>query len=201
MRLMLTLLLSIIVFEAQANILCHLEFIPKKIFNASKIKKAYDFAAHAHLGVIRKFEQIPYINHPNRVAESLLQHTQNENIIIAAILHDVVEDSHYTIKHIDDLFGDDVAKLVRELTSDPADLAKLGKTNYLIHKLNTISDDALLIKLADRRDNLRDFAVAPQKFIDKYKASTYEILNNINRPLNSAHQDIIKEIREILESY
>ena len=198
---MLTLLLSSFVFSAQANILCHLEFIPEKKFNMAKIKKAYRLADRAHAGVIRKFEQIPYIEHPNRVAASILQHTQNENLIIAALLHDVVEDSRYTISHIRKKFGKDVAQIVEELTSNKSEIKRLGKTDYLIHKLNTISDDALLIKLADRRDNLRDFPLAPQKFIDKYKASTTEILNRINRPLTSAHREIINEIQFILKQY
>ena len=201
MRNLILLTFTIFALNVNANIICHLQFLRTKDINVKKVQRAYRLAKVAHRGVTRKYEQIPYIHHPNRVAESILEHTQNENIIIAAILHDVVEDSNFTLRHINKIFGDDVARLVSEVTSDKAAIARLGKTAYLTHKLNTISDDALLIKLADRRDNLRDFPLAPEKFIIKYKTSTQEMLDGLNRPLTPAHQKIIADIKDILAQY
>jgi guanosine-3',5'-bis(diphosphate) 3'-pyrophosphohydrolase len=188
--LLLTLFVS---FNAQGNVLCHLEFIGK--VDKKLIERAYNFAKRAHRGVMRKYEKVPYITHPDRVSMATIEFGADQNKIIAALLHDVVEDSNVSISQIRRRFGEDVANIVQDLTSDANQIAQVGKTQYLIHKLNTISDDALLIKLLDRRDNLRDFSYAPKEFILKYKTSTEQILAGLDRKLNRQHQSLIREMK------
>jgi (p)ppGpp synthase/HD superfamily hydrolase len=111
----------------------------------------------------------------------------------------VLEDSKFTYNNLKRLFGKRVANLVQELSSDPIMLERLGKTAYLGHKLNHISDDALLIKLLDRKDNLGDLALGDQKFVQKYTKSTKVIISSLkDRKLTAEHKSIIKEILNLL---
>ena len=189
-------------FTSFGQVLCHMPF--NKFQNKSDyefITRVYDFAKKAHKGVMRKLEKKPYIVHPDRVATNVLKFTQDKDIIAAALLHDVVEDTTISLSVIELTFNKRVARLVKELTSEPAKLKKFGKTNYLIQKLNNISDEALLIKLLDRKDNLSDLPVAGKDFVEKYPRSTNQILNGLKRELNSDHRHIISEIREVIKPY
>lgn len=82
-----------------------MEFIDKieKTFSKAdydRIMAAYDFAAIAHANTYRKGTRIPYIKHPIEAAEVVLEMTSDPSIIIATLLHDVVEDTHYSIADI-----------------------------------------------------------------------------------------------------
>jgi (p)ppGpp synthase/HD superfamily hydrolase len=164
-----------------------------------EIEKAYKFAELAHKGAFRRLEKKPYIVHPDRVARSVLLYSRDQDLVITALLHDVIEDSKFTRHNIERLFGKRVASLVNELTSDPLQLEKMGKTAYLSHKLNSISDDALLIKLLDRKDNIGDLALGDTEFVKRYTKSTLKFLDSLkSRKLTKAHQSIIKEILKLL---
>lgn len=189
-------------FGSYGQVLCQLSFY--KLHNKSDyefISRVYEFAKRAHKGVTRKLEGKPYIVHPDRVAQNVLRYTQDKDIIAAALLHDVVEDTSISIKVIELTFNKRVASFVNELTSDHLGLKKLGKTNYLIKKLNSISDEALLIKLLDRKDNLSDLPLAGKEFQRKYPKSTEEILSSLDRKLKPFHKKVISEIRELIAPY
>lgn len=74
--------------------------------------KAFSYAYDAHLGQPRKNTKIPYIVHPMDVASILMKHNAPDHVVIAGILHDVIEDGGKTISEISNLFGENVAKLV-----------------------------------------------------------------------------------------
>lgn len=100
-----------------------MEFIDKieKTFSKAdydRIMAAYDFAAIAHANTYRKGTRIPYIKHPIEAAEVVLEMTSDPSIIIATLLHDVVEDTHYSIADIQERFGGRVAELVSYETED-----------------------------------------------------------------------------------
>ena len=123
-----------------------------------RIKAAYELAADAHSKQIRK-SGIPYITHPIAVARiALVELSLKTNPVIAALLHDVVEDTEYTVEDIRARFGEDVAYLVGVLTKNSDGNYKVSKQiDNFKHMLDSINYDirALLIKLADRMHNMR----------------------------------------------
>ncbi len=122
------------------------------------IRSAYDLAHEAHHNQKRKSGD-PYIIHPIAVAcivgeEMLL----GANPICAAFLHDVVEDTHFTLEEIEEMFGRDVAFLVRVITKQKKDsYYKSKQVDNFRQMLNSMQYDirAILIKLADRLHNMR----------------------------------------------
>ena len=123
-----------------------------------RIIEGYEFAAKAHSKQKRRSGE-PYIIHPIAVATILAKELEmSDNTVIAAFLHDVVEDTDHTIEDIQERFGEDIAKLVDAVT-------KRKKANYEYSKqvdnyrqiLESVHYDvrALLIKLTDRLHNMR----------------------------------------------
>ncbi|MBE6331521.1 MAG: bifunctional (p)ppGpp synthetase/guanosine-3',5'-bis(diphosphate) 3'-pyrophosphohydrolase [Bacteroidales bacterium] len=128
------------------------------ITDMPRIKAAYEMAEKAHASQVRK-SGIPYITHPISVARiALVELGLGTNSIIAALLHDVVEDTDYTIEDIRAAFGEDVAFLVGVLTKNDNGNYKVSKQiDNFKQMLDSIQYDirALLIKLSDRMHNLR----------------------------------------------
>jgi (p)ppGpp synthase/HD superfamily hydrolase len=161
---------------------------------------ALQFATDAHANQTRAGGD-PYITHPMRVADTIKQYKQSHNLdalISAALLHDTVEDTGTTHNDLHELFGGLVASLVKELTSDSDKISQMGKANYLSDKMATMSSWGLVIKLADRLDNVKDITTAKTpEWRAKYKAETEHILDYIekNRVLSGTHQKIIGLIR------
>ena len=163
-------------------------------------EEALQFATQAHAGQTRSGGD-PYISHPVRVANHIKQFKKSHNLdalLSAAYLHDTIEDTDTTQEILHDLFGGLVASLVKELTSDPVQIKKMGKAAYLSHKMAAMSSYALVIKLADRLDNVKDITTTrtPQ-WRQKYKAETEHILDYIekNRVLSGTHKKLIGLIR------
>lgn len=169
-------------------------------------EQALEFAIKKHKGQQRKGTEMPYYRHPISVAENIEEIKKSKNIellMTAALLHDVVEDCEWvTIKEIAKKFGYYVAALVEELTSDPKEIAKIGKTVYLKKKMEKMTSYALVIKLADRRHNVEDMADSPKAFQKRYTKETLEILNYLEswvRKLTKTHQKMINKIRSALK--
>ena len=124
----------------------------------ARIKQAYEFAALAHTGQTRK-SGAPYIVHPIAVSKIVAEELElDANTIIAAFLHDVVEDTDYTVEDIRERFGDDVAFLVATVTKQKKQKYNHSKQIDNFHQmLASVHYDvrALLIKLADRLHNMR----------------------------------------------
>lgn len=129
-----------------------------------RIREAFEFASKAHEGQMRKSGD-PYIVHPVAVAMIVAEELElGANPVIAAFLHDVVEDTDYTMDDIRQRFGDDVAFLVSVVTKKSTGHYEISKQvdNYK-QMLNSIHYDirALLIKLADRLHNMRTLGSMP----------------------------------------
>ena len=123
-----------------------------------RIQEAFELAHEAHAEQKRKSGE-PYIIHPIAVANIVAEELKlGANPVIAAFLHDVVEDTNYTIDDIRQRFGDDVAFLVNVVTKKNTGQYEISKQvdNYK-QMLNSIHYDirALLVKLADRLHNMR----------------------------------------------
>lgn len=149
------------------------------------VQKAFDFASAAHKNVRRRSGE-PYIIHPIKVARICIEDIGlGYKSISAALLHDVVEDTEYTVDDIRSLFGDKIASLVDGLTKiknvlDAEDrkenTASLQAEN-LRRILLSLNDDVrvVLIKLADRLHNCRTIEYMPEHKRDKILAETMYI--------------------------
>jgi guanosine-3',5'-bis(diphosphate) 3'-pyrophosphohydrolase len=165
--------------------------------------QALVYAAQQHAGQTRS-DGSPYLEHVKRVAASVEQFKSSHNLdalISAALLHDTIEDTDTTHEDLVKLFGGLVASLVKELTSDKDEIARVGKAKYLANKMSTMSSYALVIKLADRLDNISDITTAKTpEWRRKYRDETLHILDHVenNRHLTQTHRKLIKAIRDKL---
>ena len=126
---------------------------------------AADAAARWHVHQRRKGEAgEPYINHLLEVALLVAQATQGQdfNLVIAALLHDVIEDCEIPASAIAAEFGADVAGLVQEVTDDKS-LPKTERKRLQIDHAAHASNRAKILKLADKISNLRAMEASPPK--------------------------------------
>ncbi len=175
-----------------------------KIYLASRhrrkvdiINKAFNFARQAHKGV-RRLSGEPYIMHPIAVARIAVEEMGlGSTSICAALLHDVVEDTDYTVEDISNIFGERIAHIVDGLTKISGgifgDRASAQAENFK-KLLLTMSDDirVILIKICDRLHNMRTLASQPANKQYKIAGETMYIyaplanrlgLNNIKTEL------------------
>ena len=136
------------------------------------IKKAFAIADDAHKGVRRKTGE-PYITHPIEVAQIVASEIGlGPTSIATALMHDVVEDSDYTLEDVESMFNENIAKLIDGLTkiSGVASMESSMQLENYRKMLLTISDDVrvILIKLADRLHNMRTMhGMPPHKQLTK----------------------------------
>ena len=131
----------------------------------SQLFEALAFAAHKHRAQRRKdVEASPYINHPIALARTLAVEggVSDTKTLIAAVLHDTVEDTDTTFEEIRAMFGAKVADIVREVTDDKT-LEKADRKRLQIEHVPHMSKRAALVKLADKTSNLRDVAASPPR--------------------------------------
>ena len=126
------------------------------------IMRAADYAARKHVDQRRKGEEAePYLNHLIEVASLVAEATDGDpDAVIAALLHDAVEDQGVTVAEIADLFGPTAASLVAEVTDDK-NLPKQVRKDKQIADASHKSDGASVIKLADKTSNLLAIANSP----------------------------------------
>lgn len=160
------------------------------------VRLAYDFAEKAHRGQFRKSGE-PYIIHPVATAMILARMRIDPNIIVAALLHDVPEDTSVTLEEIEQNFGPDVTSMIRGIT-------KLGKLKYrgverYIENLRkmfvAMAEDirVMIIKFADRVHNLSTLDALPPKKQERIALESLEIYAPIANRLG------IGEFKSLLE--
>lgn len=160
------------------------------------VRLAYDFAAKAHAGQFRKSGE-PYIIHPVATAMILAHMRIDPNIIVAALLHDVPEDTNVTLEEIEKNFGADTASMIKGIT-------KLGKLKYrgvkrYIENLRkmfvAMAEDVrvMIIKFADRVHNLSTIDALPPKKKFRIALESLEIYAPIANRLG------IGEFKSLLE--
>ena len=165
--------------------------------------RALEFAREKHKGQMRKNNTpVEYITHPINVANLVKKYANNavniDDLVSSAYLHDTLEDTNTTYEELICNFGNIISNLVKELTNNDVLKKEMGKTKYLSMKMANMSEDALIIKLCDRLDNVSGLYDTNKAFIDKYLRETISILNYIinNRSLNSIHLNIINDINK-----
>lgn len=128
---------------------------------SEKIKKASQFAARVHEGQYRKGEaREPYTVHLEEVAGLVEAWGGSEEAIVAAWLHDTVEDCNVTLEEIEREFGSTVCGYVRELTDDKS-LEKQERKKLQVINASKKSSGAALIKLADKTSNIGALKSSP----------------------------------------
>jgi len=162
-----------------------------------RIIKAIEFAANKHNGQKRKSTGFPYIVHPIIVSNLILKYKGSskhiEDLQIAGLLHDVLEDTNTTVLEIQKEFGSLVASLVLELTSDKKKIKKdydNNKNKYLIEKMLLMSNYAFILKLIDRLSNILDNPT------EQYMKDTIIMMEELSerRGLTKRQKQIVKDI-------
>ena len=125
------------------------------------VSEAIAFAVKAHDGMRRKKSEAPYILHPMEAAVIVGTMTDDQNLIAAAALHDVVEDANITINEIEEKFGKRVRELVESETEDkradlpPESTWRIRKEESLAVLKNTEDIGVLMVWLGDKLANMR----------------------------------------------
>ncbi|MDX1517657.1 MAG: bifunctional (p)ppGpp synthetase/guanosine-3',5'-bis(diphosphate) 3'-pyrophosphohydrolase [Woeseiaceae bacterium] len=143
------------------------------------VVQAYEFGAAAHEGQRRKTGE-PYITHPIAVAEELAGMHLDAQAIVAAILHDVVEDTEASLEEIEEKFGAEVATLVDGVSKlDQIQFrsrAEAQAESFRKMMLAMIEDiRVILVKLADRLHNMKTLSAMPQEKIKRIARETLDI--------------------------
>jgi len=151
----------------------------------SIIERAREYAvkAHSRINHRRKYTKLPYAVHLSAVAKIVSSVTDDENMIAAAWLHDVVEDTGATLADIEDEFGRDVARLVDELTdvSRPGDGNRAVRKKKDLEHLRRASPEAQTIKLADLTDNCLDISRNDPRFARVYLKEMADLLEVLTK--------------------
>ncbi len=140
-----------------------------------RIARAYALAAERHTDQRRKgAAQEPYINHLCEVAEMVAEATggTDENLIIAAVLHDTIEDTETSYDEILSLFGKDVADLVQEVTDDTS-LPSDERKRHQIESAPRKSERAKILKISDKTSNIRSLVRSPPAHWSDERRATY----------------------------
>ena len=137
--------------------------------------KAIVFASEKHRFQRRKgFEQIPYINHPLKVSQLLSDcGEEDEELLIASIFHDVIEDTDTIAEELTRNFGKGVCDLVLEVTDDK-ELSYSVRKELQIKSAPGLSEKAKKIKIADKICNIRDIVSYPLDWSNERKLSYLE---------------------------
>lgn len=162
---------EIIIGDRYDDLMASCQRIVKNDNDWEIIKKAFFLAKEAHKGVRRRSGE-PYILHPIAVAKIVVDEVGlGVKSVVSALLHDVVEDTAYTVEEIETIFGPKIAYMVDGLTKmagvftkDNTQQTTSQTAEYFRKVLLTLSDDirVILIKIADRLHNMRTMASMPR---------------------------------------
>jgi len=180
-------------------------FFAEKVKPSALVNKALLFSEQAHVGQTRKSGE-PYIIHPILVASIVSSISQDDAMIIAALLHDVVEDTSFSIEEVKNEFGDDVAHLVEGLTkiiqmrdselvsSDSDEKLIASALSFRKMLLASIQDvRVLVVKLCDRLHNMLTLDALPASKQERISEETMVVYAPI------AHRLGISSLKNALE--
>ena len=162
------------------------------------LEEAIIYATIMHQGKVRKFRSYPYILHPVEVAQILSTMTDDEEIITAGILHDIVEDTDGTLNEIEQRFGDRVAALVNSESENkyPGEEKsvtwKRRKEESLQDLRNSTDIGVKMLWLADKLSNIRSLASV-------YSERGDEMWKELNQTDPAMHRWYYKSLAEIVE--
>lgn len=157
------------------------------------IREAAEFAAEAHKGTFRKGSKVPYIYHPMEVALIVAQMTSDEEVIAAAYLHDVLEDTEVTEGELEARFGLRVLQLVAAETENKTQSWKERKETTIRH-LEAASREVRLLALADKLSNMRTTA-------RDYLVCGDEVWDRFNEKDKGSHRWYYRGLTAVLEEF
>lgn len=149
----------------------------------SLIDRAYDIAHSFHAGQYRKDGKTPYIFHCIEVMRFLQKDCgiDDDNILAAALLHDILEDTDITPNELNEFFPAEITNVVNELTFYPDSCSK----QYYLESFKNKSDNALVIKCTDRLCNTLDFYYNDdKKYAFKYLEKAKVLFNELQKRKN-----------------
>ena len=176
----------------------------------SRLLRAMKFAADKHVHQRRKnADATPYINHPIEVAEHLSRvgGISDEEVLIAALLHDTVEDTNTTADEIESAFGSRVADIVMECTDDKS-LEKAERKRLQVVNAPKKSAEAKCVKIADKTCNLASILDDPpqgwslrrQQEYFKWAEQVIQGLLGVNPRLDECVKDILAQGNSVLQA-
>ena len=168
------------------------------------IIKAKILSEKAHEKQKRKFDGSPYSVHPDSVAKIILENKSSKHInelVSSAYLHDVIEDTGITFEQLLAEFGYMVASIVLEVTNEFSLVKVYGKKNYMSNKVLTLTNYGLVVKLADRLDNVSDLYLADKNFRERYIDETKYVIQVLEdfRDLTGTQIKLVKLIKEKID--
>jgi GTP diphosphokinase / guanosine-3',5'-bis(diphosphate) 3'-diphosphatase len=172
----------------------------------TKFVEAIEFAAEKHKFQRRKgYLKIPYINHPVKVCKILVDCGESEiNLLLAAILHDTIEDTDTTEEELIEHFGTEVTNLVFEVTDD-MDLDENTRKHLQIINAPKLSTYASLIRIADKIANVNDILKYPLNWTNSRKLKYVDWATNVynnckgkNVQLDKTFEEICNEARKAI---
>ncbi|MDF1661541.1 MAG: HD domain-containing protein [Planctomycetota bacterium] len=164
------------------------------------VLQAAQVAVIAHDGQKRKGSGHPYAVHPMRVAQKLLAGHESlpkdadlRTMVLAAVLHDTLEDTSIPEARLTELFGAQVASVVKELTQDK-ELPKAERRLKMVNGCGSYSLEAQVVKLADRWDNMTEMKSLGPEFIERYCEEAKVMVENMKGSWPLAEAAITKLI-------
>lgn len=130
---------------------------------SERLFDAIEFAAKAHRGQFRKTTRVPYLVHPLAVAQTLIEWGAPEDVVIAGLLHDTVEDTATTLGDLVSRFGEEVAVLVSYVSEPEKSLPWEARKAHTLEVLRRAPVAALTLACADKLDNLRSMAATLER--------------------------------------
>lgn len=161
------------------------------------VEKAMIFASKAHSGMFRKGTKIPYIVHPMEAGAIAASITDDEEVISAAILHDVLEDTSVSEEEIEKEFGKEVLRLVKSDSENkreelpPEETWKIRKQEKIDYFKNKSDKKEKIVVLADKLSNIRAIC-------RDYEKIGYELWNRFNQKDKNEHAWYYKSFAETL---
>jgi (p)ppGpp synthase/HD superfamily hydrolase len=170
-------------------------------YDPRRYQEALEFALRAHEGQFRKGSDIPYITHPVAVSAILAQYGYEEDLVIAGLLHDVLEDTVVTAIELEKKFGEDITSVVRGVTEEKTDARgfprpwEIRKEEAVWHA-GLAEEPVVALKAADALHNvyclIRDLRVAGNSIWTRFKRGKEQQLAYYRR-LSSVIRERLKD--------
>lgn len=168
--------------------------------SVSVFERAIAFATRAHAGAKRKGTGIPYIVHPIEAAAIASTMTTDEEMLAAAVLHDVLEDTEATPEELERLFGTRILRLVQDETENkrkdlpPQDTWKIRKQETITYLEERASREAKMLALADKLSNMRaiyrDFQILGDELWQRFNEKDKRMHAWMYRAISNALQEL-----------
>jgi (p)ppGpp synthase/HD superfamily hydrolase len=160
------------------------------------VETAIEWAAKAHKNQYRKGTDMPYVSHPYAVGMMLAQAGCEEEVIIAAILHDTVEDTEVTLEDIRNQFGSRVAVIVEGCSEPDKELPWEERKQHTLDYLRTAPIEVCMVACADKLHNVRSMLVEYQEQGER----TWERFNRGREKQAWYYRGLVKSLEHQLEN-